>query len=346
MNGDYNQNFSTKLAEPPYDKLSNINQKILDNINIEMYQYWVAKNISSIQYQYFVLELVKMDVCRYYKNMKIINDLEYDSLFTTYLSMKKSDFFMDNQKTQQNSYVEKEPIVKEENDLIFKFFLLYFFTVLLRLKEKFYLQSYTENLKIYINNNLNYAKYILEEFSQIEVMNEYIIYSLQNIQRIICGIISQCLLKIFDEKDDNFIVLFMNSIIIIINDLINKCNIEFVYVILFEILCLNSKYRIELINLKYDTYIENYYNNNREIPEEDLYKKETFNFLKSTHHILIDKSMKSEYLPHEKSTYSEELYENKHQDFIKLKRNDKFFHSIYLLLSHEKNNNSQEEIDS
>ena len=346
MNGDYNQNFSTKLAEPPYDKLSNINQKILDNINIEMYQYWVAKNISSIQYQYFVLELVKMDVCRYYKNMKIIDDLEYDSLFTTYLSMKKSDFFMDNQKTQQNSYVEKEPIVKEENDLIFKFFLLYFFTVLLRLKEKFYLQSYTENLKIYINNNLNYAKYILEEFSQIEVMNEYIIYSLQNIQRIICGIISQCLLKIFDEKDDNFILLFMNSIIIIINDLINKCNIEFVYVILFEILCLNSKYRIELINLKYDTYIENYYNNNREIPEEDLYKKETFNFLKSTHHILIDKSMKSEYLPHEKSTYSEELYENKHQDFIKLKRNDKFFHSIYLLLSHEKNNNSQEEIDS
>ena len=56
--------------------------------------------------------------------------------------------------------------------------------------------------------------------------------------------------------------------------------------------------------------------------------------------------MKSEYLPHEKSTYSEELYENKHQDFIKLKRNDNFFHSIYLLLSHEKNNNSQEEIDS
>lgn len=53
----------------------------------------------------------------------------------------------------------------------------------------------------------------------------------------------------------------MNSIIIIINDLINKCNIEFVYVVLFEIICLNSKYGIELLNINYDTYIENYLNN-------------------------------------------------------------------------------------
>lgn len=53
----------------------------------------------------------------------------------------------------------------------------------------------------------------------------------------------------------------MNSIIIIINDLINKCNIEFVYVVLFEIICLNSKYGIELLNINYDTYIEKYLNN-------------------------------------------------------------------------------------
>ena len=135
----------------------------------------------------------------------------------------------------------------------------------------------------------------------------------------------------------------MFSIVLIINDLINNINIEFIYVILFEILCLNSRYRIELINIKYDNYIEDYFENNRKIPQNKLYKKENFTILKSDHHILSDKSIKTKYILEEKFTYSEENYENKHKDYIKFNRNDRFFNSIYLLLSNEKNNFSQEE---
>ena len=343
MNESY-QNFSTKLALPPYDKLSNINQNILDIINIEMYQYWVLKNISSIQYQYFVLELVKMDVCRYHKNMKVIQNLEYDSLFSHMITMKKSDFFMENN-IQYNYLNQSEPIIKEENDFVFKFYLLYYFNIVIRLKDKNNLHSFTDILKIYINNNLNCAKYIIEEFSVFEVINEYLISSPQNMAKVICGIISQSLLKIYNEikENDNYIDLYMFSIVLIINDLINNINIEFIYVILFEILCLNSRYRIELINIKYDNYIEYYFENNRKIPENKLYKKQYFSTLKSDHHILSDKSIKSKYIFEEKFTYAEENYENKHQDYIKFNRNDKFFNSIYLLLLNEKNNFSQEE---
>ena len=345
MNDNY-QHFSTKLALPPYDKLSNINNDILDIININMYQYWVLKNISSIQYQYFVLELVKMDICRYNKNMKVIQNFEYDSLFSHVITMKKSDFFMD-MDVSFNYYIQNEPIIKEENDLVFKFYLLYYFNIIIRLKDKNKLQLFTDILKIYINNNLNYAKYIIEEFSVFEVINEYLIFSPQNMARVICGIISQSLLKIYDEikenENDKYIDLYMNSIVLIINDLINNCNIEFVYVILFEILCLNSRYRIELINIKYDNYIEDYFENNRKIPQNKLYKKENFTILKSDHHILSDKSIKTKYILEEKFTYSEENYENKHKDYIKFNRNDRFFNSIYLLLSNEKNNFSQEE---
>ena len=60
-----------------------------------------------------------------------------------------------------------------------------------------------------------------------------------------------------------------------------------------------------------------------------------------------DKSIKEDLIREEKFTFSEETYEKKHKDFIKFNRNDRFFHSIYLLLNHEKkginNNNSEEE---
>jgi hypothetical protein len=140
----------------------------------------------------------------------------------------------------------------------------------------------------------------------------------------------------------------MNTIIIIINDLINICNIEYLYVILFEILCLDSKYRIDLINIKYDNYIENYFSNNRMIPNEGLYKNEDFKILESDHHILNDKSIKKEFIREEKFTFSEETYEKKHKDFIKFNRNDRFLTTIYSLLNNEKkdNNNSEEEIDN
>jgi hypothetical protein len=81
----------------------------------------------------------------------------------------------------------------------------------------------------------------------------------------------------------------------------------------------------------------------RKIPQNKLYKKENFTILKSDHHILSDKSIKTKYILEEKFTYSEENYENKHKDYIKFNRNDRFFNSIYLLLSNEKNNFSQEE---
>ena len=342
MNDSY-QNFKTKLALPPYDKLSNINKDILDIINIDMYQYWVLKNITSIEYQYFVLELVKMDICRYHKNMKVIKNLEYDSLFSHYITMQKSDFFMDIN-LQYNYLIESEPIIKEESDLVFKFYLLYYFNVVLRLKDNSNLHSFTDILKIYINNNINYAKFIIEEFTVFEVINEYLITSPQDKAKVTCGIISQSLLKIYDEtkenENDNYICF---SIVLIINDLINNCNIEFIYVILFEILCLNSRYRIELINIKYDNYIEYYFENNRKIPDNKLYKKQYFSILNSAHHILSDKSIKSKYILEEKFTYIEEKYENKHKEHVKFNRNDRFFHSIYLLLLNEKNNFSQEE---
>ena len=345
---DFNH-FHIQLALPPYNKLSNINIKILDNINIEMFQYWVMKNISSLQYQFFVLELVKMDVCRY-KNMKNIQNLESENIFTSFTSMKKSDFFLDNKNILNNCLSFDEPILNEENDLVFKFYLLYYFNIVIRLRDKCNFQSFTDTLKIYINNNLNYAKFIIEEFSNINVINEYLIYSPQNMAKVTCGIISQCLLKIYDEtkenENDNFINLFMNSIIIIINDLINDYNIDFIYVVLFEIISLNAKYRIELINIGYDDYYKKYYKNHRKIPEEELYKKEDFELLNSSHHILSDKSMKNEYMPKEKFTYIEEIHEKKHNDFVNYNRNDKFFQLIYLLLSNEKNNSEQEESEN
>ena len=124
----------------------------------------------------------------------------------------------------------------------------------------------------------------------------------------------------------------MNSIISIINLYINEIDIKFIYLILFEILCLNEKYGKKLLEIEYDKYINNYFGNNQQLKEEMLYNDKDINKLKSTHHILSDKIIKNEYLPKEKLTYSEENYEKKQKKALSEERNDQFFNSCYLLL--------------
>jgi hypothetical protein len=124
----------------------------------------------------------------------------------------------------------------------------------------------------------------------------------------------------------------MNSIISIINLYINEIDIKFIYLLLFEILCLNEKYGKKLLEIEYDKYINNYLRNNNQLEEEMFFNDKKLNKLKPTHHILSDKIIKKEYLPKEKLTYSEENYEKKQKKALTEEKNDQFFNSCYLLL--------------
>ena len=336
-----NKEFETKLASPPYNNLSNINNKILNNINIEMYEYWILKNITSKEYQLFVLELVKIDIAKYMKDFKPIENKKFYEIFDKYTKERKEEIFIENATTNYQIFENdnKEIIFesKDNSEKIFKFMLLFYFSLCLRIKDKSLFLKFTDIIKIYITVNINYAKYIIEEFSDNDTINEFLILCPGKIQKkIVNKIISYCLFKINnDEKgkeENDIILLFMNSIISIINLYINEIDIKFIYLILFEILCLNEKYGKKLLEIEYDKYINNYFGNNQQLKEEMLYNDKDINKLKSTHHILSDKIIKNEYLPKEKLTYSEENYEKKQKKALSEERNDQFFNSCYLLL--------------
>ena len=336
-----NKEFETKLASPPYNNLSNINNKILNNINIEMYEYWILKNISSKEYLLFILELAKIDIAKYMKDFKPIENKKFYDLFDKYTKIKREEILMENATTKFKIFENdnKEIIFesKDNSEKIFKFILLFYFSLCLRIKEKSLFLKFTDIIRIYITININYAKYIIEEFCDNDTINEYLIFCPGKIpKKIVNEIIYYCLFKIYnDEKgkeENDIILLFMNTIISTINLYINEIDIKFIYLILFEILCLNEKYGKKLLEFEYDKYIENYFGNNHQLEEKMFYNDKDLNKLKTTHHILSDKLIKKEYLPKEKLTYSEENYEKKQKKLLSEEKNDQFFHSCYLLL--------------
>ena len=336
-----NKEFETKLASPPYNNLSNINNKILNNINIEMYEYWILKNISSKEYQLFILELVKIDIAKYMKDFKPIENKKFYDLFDKYTKIKREEILMENATSKFKIFEnENKEIIfesKDNSEKIFKFFLLFYFSLCLRIKEKSLFLKFTDIIRIYITININYAKYIIEEFSDNDTINEFLIFCPGKVpKKIVNELINYCLLKIYnDEKgkeENDIILLFMNSIISIINLYINEIDIKFIYLLLFEILCLNEKYGKKLLEIEYDKYINNYLRNNNQLEEEMFFNDKKLNKLKPTHHILSDKIIKKEYLPKEKLTYSEENYEKKQKKALTEEKNDQFFNSCYLLL--------------
>ena len=337
-----NREFETKLASPPFNNLSNINNKILKKINIEMYEYWILKNITSKDYQYFILELGKIDVAKYMSDFKVIVNRKFNNTFDKYTTIKREEILDEKYTSNFQLFEEKFPKIilesKDNSDMIFKFLIVYYFNLIYRTKEKSCFYKFTDLIKIYITINIDYAKYIIEEFSDNDTLYEFLIScpnkSLKKASNLI---ITYSLIKINEEikgkeEEDNFISLYMNSILSVINLHINEIDIQFIYIILFEILCLDEKYGKELLNIKYDNYINNYYKNNREIEEELLYDEKNFNKLKTNHHILSDKLIKKEYFPKEKLTYSEENFEKKLKKTLTEERNDDFFNYCFLLL--------------
>ena len=193
---------------------------IIKPMNQEMYNYFLYRRLFSGEYHHFVLSLF-INILNNYK-ISVNNKLD----FNYNLCLNNNKFFLDKEiknfkqerKSQEisniNNYLSRNKIIiinKGENNIninntnnnnitpkedeekileIFKYLIIYFFNVMIRSREKDYLGGTTDLIKYFINNYIFCADYLIEEFSNQNVLIEYMINCPSyDVKKLIVGII-------------------------------------------------------------------------------------------------------------------------------------------------------------
>ena len=212
-NNTKNNEYNTKLVFPPYDKFSNINSNLKSIINYKMFKYWTFDNLSNPFYQNFIIELLKLDLA---KNIS----KEIDEYHINLIQMfKNEDYF------PLKNYINT-------GNTIFSYGLLYFFNIMLKSpKDKNNFQIYIDILNTYLENDINKCLYLLEEFSDVEIIDEFLV-SCINVE--VIKTVSELIILSFNtylsnvdknnESDNKIVFLFkyLNSIILFISHKFNS----------------------------------------------------------------------------------------------------------------------------
>ena len=289
------KNYLCNLASPPYDKFSNINKDIKTIINIQMFKFWTIQSIVSPGYQNFVINLLKIDLVQ---NISIKSKKFHSQLFNI---------------LESDGYKIQNKIEKKTDNKIFEFGLKYFFNVVLRIaikpKDREYLPTFIEIIKVYIENDVNKAKFILEEFSNTEVINEYLVYCpIKSSTMATDEIINFSFKKLYEDAvlsknknddDIDFILKFINTYVLFISYNINTLSIENVNATFYKILRTSSSHIFinYLKEKKLEKWLMSFFNDDDDEDEdEEMYlnailSEEEFPKLKSSHKILAEKMM-------------------------------------------------------
>ena len=281
------KNYICSLACPPYNKFSNISDKIKSIISLKMFKFWNIQSIVSPGYQNFILNLLKYDLLR--KNNNVPD--------------KKNE--------------EKK---RGNKNIIFEFGLIYFFNIEVRIafkpKEKTFLGDFIEIIETYIDRDIKKAKYILEEFSNDGAINEYLVSCpVKSGVQATSQIIFKSFKKIFDyivlnqnsnKASDNaatyfsFLLKFINTYTLYIIYHIRSTPIEHVNLIYFKMISLSDTFINYLKSKNLDRWVFSFYNSDDDEDDEDneeemylnsILNEKTFERVKSLHRILMEKSM-------------------------------------------------------
>ena len=199
---------------------SNFNEKI----NERMYKYNLQRILFSKEYHKFILEFLINNFNQLYNENEFeklinfscrtkINDdiiiLEnknrfFGSCIGKYIQKGKINIFQNNKKLN----LSKENINNKFNEY-FQFLILYFFNVFIRAKVKSCYGGTIELIKFCLNNNEDCAKFLIEEFTNINILIEFIINCpIGEIKKIIVGLLYCAMLntdKFYKNKVSNLL---------------------------------------------------------------------------------------------------------------------------------------------
>ena len=127
-----------------------------------------------------------------------------------------------------------------------------------------YFNIFKDIIDIYIENDIKKAKYLLEEFSNTEAINEYLIYcpSSESVKDCISLILSAFNIIYRNNPNDTFIYEFMNSLIVYIDKNIRQINLESVNYILHQIIEIGEHRFIHYLSKKsFNKWLSSFYGN-------------------------------------------------------------------------------------
>ena len=183
-------------------------KEILENLNNEMFKYFLNKKLFSSEYQYFILELF-CNILNYY----YCYDLPVFVLHLCRNNASNNEMLREIQAINSNinHYIKKNEIIlfsktsisknKDKADSriilnIFKYFIIYFFNVFIRMKDKEYLGCMVDLMKFFINDQVECSDYLIEEFCNKNIIIEYLMNCPSyEIKKLIVGILYCAMIK-------------------------------------------------------------------------------------------------------------------------------------------------------
>ncbi len=274
------------FAFPPYDKYSNINDDIKNEINFKLLQTWTIKTIVCPVYQNFVMKLILVDLS---KNIDSNVKKKHNQLIGL---LENEGYIIEN-----NNNVSK-------SNKIFEFCLTYYFNIILRasrrVQDKFtsynYFVIFRDIINTYIEIDVNKAIYILEEFSNIKAIEEYLVYCPNNESAKDCF---EIIINAFNlvckrtNSNDSITYEFMNTILAYIDKNIRHISLEVVNELFVRILKnIGEKALNYLQRRNFKNWIISFYGNNK--PLKNFINEQTFPTLHSDHSILTDQTYMTE----------------------------------------------------
>ena len=305
---DFNQSHIDKkmkneLALPPYNKYSNINDELMKEINYKLYKTWIMKNMASPLYQNFIISLIKFDIAK-------IKEIKVEKYFSSlFLLLKEENYITDNNIIKDKSYTQK----------IFEFTLRYYFCIYLRItkrsREEKRDELFKQIIRCYLLTDINKAKYFLEEFSNNEVIDEYLIYcpNLESV-KICLSLILDTFQFIYEEPgtnhSDSFVKDFMNTYIIYIDANIRQISLEPIRHLFLKLLEIGGGRFINYLKKKnFDNWVRSFYESEKKV-YKNIINTSIYPILKSEHCILSEKNNNNKILLEKDS----DIYE---QQFLK-----------------------------
>ena len=186
---------------------------ILENLNKEMFKYFLNKKLFSNEYQYFILELYLnilnyyysydltvflLHLCRNANNAKLLREISATSSnLISYIEKNKLILFSKKDKPNIKPNQNTQPILN-----LFKHFIIYFYNVFLRTKEKEYLGGMVDLMKFLLNDQPLCANYLIEEFCNQNTIIEFLMNCpVYEIKKLIVGILYCAMIKSVNDYE-------------------------------------------------------------------------------------------------------------------------------------------------
>jgi len=220
---------------------SQIQMNIMQRIQLDNHQFRVSKLVFSDEYCEFMQDLLinyNTENNLIYKQPMITKNANLDT--TSLIKYKRNIQEIINLNIRENLFVTGLSIPNridtdmlfstDFNEIIFKFACNFFFTSLIRYKEQKYLPSFMDILKANINLSFTNAEWLIEEFSNSEIITEFLVECPHpELRKLTCGILYCAMLKLSNEES------FINDLNRLNNgdDIVNNSLLNFVQTILF-----------------------------------------------------------------------------------------------------------------